>query len=158
MNLAIGVVMMLINQNVLVNSNPTKQDVLAHWVRGKIAAISQTTFSDPFSWIKVYGFRLRLHWNLFLGFELVVHDDVIKRKHFSLYWTFVPGIHRSPLNSPHKGQWRGALMFSLICARINGWLNNGEASDLRRHRAHYDVIVIVIVVVSLFPTIHRNIV
>ena len=48
------------------------------------------------------------------------------------------GIHRS---SPHKGQWRGGLMFSLICAWINGWLNNREAGDLRRHRAPYDVIV-----------------
>ena len=38
-------------------------------------------------------------------------------------------------------QWREALMFSLICAWINGWVNNGEAVDLRRHRAHYDVIV-----------------
>ena len=44
-------------------------------------------------------------------------------------------------NSSHKGQWRGALMFSLICARINGWINNGEAGDLRRYRVHYDVIV-----------------
>ena len=48
---------------------------------------------------------------------------------------------RSPVNYPHKGQWRGALMFSLMCARINGWVNNGEVSYLRRHRAHYDVIV-----------------
>ena len=46
-----------------------------------------------------------------------------------------------PVNSPHKGQWRGALMFYSICARINGWANNGGAGDLRRHRAHYDVIV-----------------
>ena len=45
------------------------------------------------------------------------------------------------VNSPHKGQWRGALMLSLICAWINGWVNNGEAGDLRRHRAHYDVTV-----------------
>ena len=51
------------------------------------------------------------------------------------------GIHRSPVNSPHKGQWRGASMFSLICARINGWVNNGEAGDLRRYRAYYDVSV-----------------
>ena len=64
-------------------------------------------------------------------------------KHFPRYWPFVRGIHRSPVNSPHKGQWRGALMFSLICARINGWVNNGEAGDLRRHRAHYDVGVMV---------------
>ena len=55
--------------------------------------------------------------------------------------TCVRGIHRSPVNFPHKGQWHGALMFSLICARINGWVNNGEAGDLRRHRAHYDVTV-----------------
>ena len=67
------------------------------------------------------------------------HDDVIK--HFPCYWPFVRGIHRSPVNSPHKGQWRGALMFSLICTRIKGWVNNGEAGDLRRHRAHYDVTV-----------------
>ena len=45
------------------------------------------------------------------------------------------------MNSSHKGQWRGTLMFTLICTWINGWVNNGEAGDLRRHRAHYDVIV-----------------
>ena len=32
-------------------------------------------------------------------------------------------------------------MFSLIYTRINGWVNNREAGDLRRHRIHYDVIV-----------------
>ena len=40
-----------------------------------------------------------------------------------------------------KAQWRGALVFSLICTRINGWVNNGEAGDLKRYRVHYDVIV-----------------
>ena len=69
------------------------------------------------------------------------HDDVTKWKHFPRYWPFVRGIHRSPVNSPHKGQWRGALMFSLISAWINDWINNREAGDLRRYRAHYDVIV-----------------
>ena len=48
-----------------------------------------------------------------------------------------------PLNSPHKGQWRGALVFSLICVWINGWVNNRAAGDLRRHRGHYDVNVMV---------------
>ena len=42
----------------------------------------------------------------------------------------ITGIHRSPVNYPHKGQWRWALMFSLICAWINGWINNREAGDL----------------------------
>ena len=47
----------------------------------------------------------------------------------------------SPVNSMHKGLWRGALMFSLICVWINAWVNNREAGDLRRHRAHYDVTI-----------------
>ena len=68
--------------------------------------------------------------------------DVIKRRPFPRYWPFVREIHRSLVNSPHKGQWRRALMFSLICAWINSWVNNREAVDLRRHHAHYDVIVI----------------
>ena len=68
------------------------------------------------------------------------HDDVIKWKHFPRNWPFVRGIHRSMVNSPHKGQWRGALMFSLICVWING-VNNREVGDLRRYLAHYDVIV-----------------
>ena len=70
-----------------------------------------------------------------------VTDDVIKWKYFPRYWPFVREIHRSPVNFPHKGQWRGALMFTLICARMNGWVNNSEAGDLRRYLAHYDVIV-----------------
>ena len=69
------------------------------------------------------------------------HEDVIKWKNFPHYWPFVRGIHRSPVNSPHKGQWRGALMFSLIYAWIYGWVNNREVGDLRRHRAHYDVTI-----------------
>ena len=62
---------------------------------------------------------------------------------FPRYWPFVRGIHRSPVNSPHKGQWRGPLMLSLICARINDWVNKREAGDLRRRRAHHDVTVMI---------------
>ena len=51
------------------------------------------------------------------------------------------GIHQTPVNCLHKGQWRGALMFSLICAWMNGWVNKCEAGDLRCHHAHYDVTV-----------------
>ena len=60
---------------------------------------------------------------------------------FSALTGLCAGIQRSPVNSPHKGQWRATLMFSLICAWINAWVNNRETGDLRRHRAHYDVIV-----------------
>ena len=78
---------------------------------------------------------------MYIGKSDIIHDDVIEWKHFPRYWPFVRGIQRYSVNSQHKGQWRGALMFSLNCARINGWVSNDEVGDLRRHRAHYDVIV-----------------
>ena len=75
-----------------------------------------------------------------------------KWKHFPRYWPFVRGkIHSSPVDSPHKGQWRRALMFSLICAWTNGWANSRDGGDLRRHRAHYDVIVVIWVNYNILP-------
>ena len=62
------------------------------------------------------------------------------------------GIHRSPVNSLHKGQWRGALIFYLICAWINGWVNNREAGDLRLHYSHYDVNVMPLQSTTLYKT------
>ena len=56
---------------------------------------------------------------------------------FPRYWPFV----RESVDFPHRGQWRRALMYSLICARANGWVNNRDAVDKRRHHAHYDVTV-----------------
>ena len=100
--------------------------------------------------ILIRTFRRRLIWWFIIidntECALLQHDDVIKWKHFPRYWTFVRGIHRFPVNSTHKGQWRGALMFSLICVWING-----EAGDLRRHRAHYDVTVMKFSSLWLFP-------
>ena len=68
------------------------------------------------------------------------HDDVIKWNHSPRYWPFVRGIHRSPVNSPHKGHWRGALVFSLICAlnkRLSeqswGWWFETQSCSLWRH-------------------------
>ena len=49
---------------------------------------------------------------------------------FPHYLPFVRRIHLSPVNSPHKGQRGGALIFSLICAWNNRWANNGDAGDL----------------------------
>ena len=89
-------------------------------------------------------FVARAHWvneEVSVGVSIMMHDDVIKWKHFPCYWPFVRRIHQSPAKSPHKGQWCGALMFSLICVWINVWVNNREAGDLRSYRAHYDVTV-----------------
>ena len=89
------------------------------------------------------GGQLESHY-LNKNHSMESYDDVIKWKHFPRYWPFVRGIHRFPVNSPHKGQWLGALMFSLNCVWINSWINNRKAGDLRRDRAHYDVIVMYI--------------
>ena len=70
-----------------------------------------------------------------------IPGDVIKLTHFPYYWPFVRGIHRLPVDSPPKGQWRGALIFPLICAWTNTWANNRDAGDLRRHCAQYDVTI-----------------
>ena len=61
---------------------------------------------------------------------------------FPRYWPFVRGVHRSSVDSVHKGQWRGTLMFTLTCAWTNARANNRVAGDLGRHRAYYDVTVI----------------
>ena len=61
---------------------------------------------------------------------------------FLRYWPCVRGIHRWQVDSPHKGEWLGALMFSLICAWTNGWANNRDAGDFRYHCAHYKITVI----------------
>ena len=81
-----------------------------------------------------------LEWKCMKFIKSWFHDDVIKWKHFPCYWPFVRGTHRSPVGSPHKDQWHGAL-FSLICAWTSGWTNNQDAGDLRHYRAHYDVTV-----------------
>ena len=78
--------------------------------------------------------RDRLQWSFWAWVQpRSPHYDVIK------YWPFVQEIHRSQVNSPPKGQWRRTLTLSLISAWTNGWINNRDIGDLRRHRAHYDV-------------------
>ena len=108
---------------------------------GQMAANSCNTFSNAFSWVEIVEFCLKFEFVPEGPIHNKSHDDVIKWKHFLRCWPFVREIHRSPVNSPHKGQWRGALMFSLICVWINNWVNNREAGDLRRYRAYYDVSV-----------------
>ena len=61
-----------------------------------------------------------------------------KWKHFPRYWPFVRGIHRSPWIPLTKASDAELWWFFLICAWTNGWLNNRDADDYRRHRIHYD--------------------
>ena len=96
--------------------------------------------------ILLFGF---LKWNLTDTWLNVSHSTSRKcnswwrheMERFSALLAIKRGIHWGPVNSSHKGQWRGVLMFSLICVWINGWVNTREAGDLRGYRAHYDVTV-----------------
>ena len=122
---------------------------------------SETKFSEIFIGIQTFSL-MKWHlktssvkWSLFcLGLNGLMPKSKTYRwspkccimltswmKHFSRYWPLVRGIHRSPVNSPHKTEWRGALMFLWSAPWINGRVSNREAGDLTRHRAHYDVIV-----------------
>ena len=116
----------------------------------------------PFSWFREFvpTFEklplsswkwVRAWYTFWSGVEGPGHDDVIKWKHLHRYWPFVRGINRSPVNSPHKGKWHGVLMFSLICAWTNRWVNNRNAGDLRRHQAYYDVTVMNFLHSIIFP-------
>ena len=106
---------------------------------GILTASLRSSHYDP-QWVMIHLMTIRItNVTLYLRISIEIkegqlwhaesyrqhstYDDVIKWKHFPRYCPFVWGIHRSTVNSPHKGQWGGALMFSFICAWINGWVN-----------------------------------
>ena len=97
------------------------------------------TYNPEFSYQLGHATKRPLPW----AANLVTchYDDVIKWKPFPYYCPFVRGIHQSLVDSLHKGQWHGALMFSLISTWTNAWANNRDAGDLRCNSAHYDITV-----------------
>ena len=106
-----------------------------YWIRAQASFLLQTIPNIVICW------EGQLPGNTFNPLFRSVNDNVIKWNPLPRYWPSVRGIRRSPVNSPHKGQSCWVLMFSLICACTNDWVNNRDAGDLRRHRAHYDVTV-----------------
>ena len=111
----------------------------ANWPSFPVSGIKdiQTCFSVIFLTKIMISIAARLEW---ANGELVefYHDDVIKWEHLLRYWPFVQGIFLSPVNYPHKGQWRSALMFFFkICAWKNRWVNN-------RDSAHHGVTVMIL--------------
>ena len=115
------------------------------------------TFCGAYKWQCMPGPNSRIRYELMIEILLklfcpnfdfnqavILHMTMMMSSNgniFPRYWPFVREIHRPPVNSPPRGQWRGAFMFPLIFAWINGWENNREADDLSHHRAHYDVTV-----------------
>ena len=105
-----------------------------------------TIWSNPIiqdvTWMSYFAFMWRT--SIYLCYALMILCAWLRHQMetFSCYWPLVRGIHWSPVNSPHKGQWHGDLMFSLIGAWINAWVNNREAAEFRRHQTHNGVIVL----------------
>ena len=98
------------------------------------------------------GISSRKSWNRLI---FIMGIPVLTRRHLWLkpWWrhqmeTFSALLTLCAGNSPVSGEFPAqrpvtrSLIFSLICVWINGWVNNREAGDLRRYRAHYDVSVI----------------
>ena len=98
-----------------------------------------------FSKIQLYSYRYHVSFNHSICDSTSIQHLRIWWRHqmetFSALVAICAG--NSPVNSTHKGQWLGALMFILICAQINGWVSNRNAGDLRRYRPHYDVTVMI---------------
>ena len=104
-----------------------------------------TNFSEIL--IEIYTFSRKkeaiLSWPQCVNHDDMEIDDEMddEMETFSALLALSVGFRRHRWIPRTQGQWLGALMFSLIYTWINGWANNGEAADLRRHRAHYDVTV-----------------
>ena len=144
-------------------SNHARNSIYGYefWIIYHLVLIAKSKLTRGRYWINPFQsqtrelsiFVLRYGGQIYISLpQSRIHDDVIKWKHFLRYWSFVWGIHRSPVNSPHKGQWRGALMFSLICVWINYRVNNRKAGDLRRYRVHCDATVILLSLCGNEPT------
>ena len=140
------------------HNNGKCQQKASTWSLTTPHSLHYVSYGDPL-WV----FVTKMHsynWTTLYGILLILKicfskdDDFIKWKHFLRYWPFVQGIHRSPVNSPHKGQWHGTLLFSLIRAWINVWVNNRDAGDLRRHRVLYDVTLMKLLGIHDIPILH----
>ena len=115
---------------------------------------SQTTFCSAFSETKMFDFLSFIQVSSYSTgsicsnsslvrtcawrrIGLISHVEIIKWKYFPRYWPFVRGIHRSPVDSLHKGQWRGALMFSLILAWTNSSTVEQNTVECRYNAVQY---------------------
>ena len=61
------------------HGNPSRiTDPLTHWGWDKMAAVSQTTLSNTFSWVKMLEFRLKFHWSVFLRVKLTIIQHCVR--------------------------------------------------------------------------------
>ena len=82
-----------------------------------------------------------------------LHDDIMKMKRFPRHWPSVRGIHRSPVDSPHKSSVRKDMIFSLMLALTRCWQNDRVAGDFRGHDANCDVTLMAYIFPQLYCTL-----
>ena len=104
------------------------------------------TFDKHIYWVLFWKLTPFIMQTFYQNVMSVIGAAVLLQNHsrhqmekFSTLLAICAGNSPVPVNSPHKGQWRGAWMFSLICVWINGWVNNHKAGVLWCYHAHYDV-------------------
>ena len=95
------------------DSPSTHLVLVTHWDRNKIAAVSQTTLSNAFSWMKMLEFRLRFHWSLFLRVQLTIFQYWFRwwlgagqatshylNQWWLVYWRIYPSLGLNELRTP----------------------------------------------------------
>ena len=105
------------------------------WSSYRVIYATRRSLLEPLSWFILYQLII-----LGKGTDIMMTSS---NGNISALWPFVSGFHRCPVESSHKDQWRGALVFSLICAWTNGCASNRDAGDLKRHHVHYGVTVMI---------------
>ena len=104
------------------------QPFLSHWGRVIMAAILQTIFWNAFSWKKKYQYRLKFHWNWFLGVQLTIFQHWFRwwlgtDQWWLVYWRTYASLGLSDLN-PCTIQTFMSVWIVQACQFLNIWHTN----------------------------------
>ena len=93
----------------IIDRNACRHMALTHWGRDTIAAISQTTFSNAFSWMEMYEFRLKFHSSLFLRLDWSAPSHYLDQW-WLVYWHKYAPLGLDGLLIDHDEYWRTERM------------------------------------------------
>ena len=141
---------------------------ITHWGWNQMDAVSQTTVSNEFSWMKMYEFRLRFNWNFFLRVQSTIFqhwfgwwlgavqvnqwwlaywciytslslNELRVCSMSCLHWLFVRAIHLSQVDSPHKGPVMQTFDYAFVLSmNVRNCWKNGEIAVILRPHDHDD--------------------
>ena len=123
---------------------------LTHWGRDEINAVFQMAYSNVFSWMKMYCFRLKFHWSLFSRAQLTRSQHWFKywleadqatshylKQWWIFYWHIYASLGLNELNSPQTlvhfrdnfvyapSQWEMTFQCNIVshgCNVVSHWL------------------------------------